>query len=463
MRIGKSVLFLFLCLTVLVAPSAAAVDGFIRYERLGERVLVLTEISPMENIVVALLTSEGIVVFDATGSRETAEAMREIMIREFGRDDFAYLVNTHHHWDHTFGNQVFSDAVGVGYEEVPARMALDAARIPTRIENMERRLSQLRAERDTLPAGSAEAETLAGHIAFDERYFRGMADGFASTPPKITFRDRMTLRVGDRTVEMVFFGPAHSGTDILIRVPEEGILMTGDLFLERGWLPLFCGTRKLDVPRWIEALDWALDEEGGVRTVIPGHRDVWPREKLVFWRNYIVDLWEGIRAADAEGLDIDALAARFPRSARLDYLKAIGHDDTELTHFQQENVIGFWKQLRESAAEVVGAAFDEGGIERGRAVFADLREEGRAFFDENEFNDLGYRLLQEQRVDEAIVVFTSNAEAFPESWNAWDSLAEGYMTRGDSAAAIRHYRRSIEIYPENENGREKLRELGVAP
>ena len=80
---------------------------------------------------------------------------------------------------------------------------------------------------------------------------------------------------------------------------------------------------------------------------------------------------------------------------------------------------------------------------------------------ESEINSAGYRLLGDERVDEAIAVFTRNTEAFPESANTWDSLAEAHMIRGDRELAIQHYRRSLELNPGNENAREKLVELGA--
>lgn len=81
---------------------------------------------------------------------------------------------------------------------------------------------------------------------------------------------------------------------------------------------------------------------------------------------------------------------------------------------------------------------------------------------ESEINSAGYRLLGDERVEEAIAVFTRNTEAFPESANTWDSLAEAHMIRGDRELAIRHYRRSLELDPGNHNAREKLAELGAS-
>lgn len=78
-------------------------------------------------------------------------------------------------------------------------------------------------------------------------------------------------------------------------------------------------------------------------------------------------------------------------------------------------------------------------------------------------NRAGYRLLGAERVDEAIAVLEFNTAAFPEAFNTWDSLAEAYLTAGDRARAIRYYRKSLELNPDNDNAREQLEKLGAGP
>ncbi|HET6360952.1 MAG TPA: amidohydrolase family protein [Gemmatimonadota bacterium] len=76
-------------------------------------------------------------------------------------------------------------------------------------------------------------------------------------------------------------------------------------------------------------------------------------------------------------------------------------------------------------------------------------------------NRAGYRLLRAGDVAGAIEVFRVNADMFPTSANAWDSLAEAHMERGDRVRAIEHYRRSLELDPGNDNARERLEALGA--
>lgn len=80
-------------------------------------------------------------------------------------------------------------------------------------------------------------------------------------------------------------------------------------------------------------------------------------------------------------------------------------------------------------------------------------------FTERGANNFGYRLLGNGDMQGAIKVFALNAETFPDSWNVWDSLGEAHMKAGNREEAIRCYRKSLEINPGNENGRDILMRL----
>lgn len=77
---------------------------------------------------------------------------------------------------------------------------------------------------------------------------------------------------------------------------------------------------------------------------------------------------------------------------------------------------------------------------------------------ENGMNLLGYKYLN-SNTDLAIEIFELNVELHPEEFNPWDSLAEGYMVKGDTQKAIEYYEKSLELNPRNQNAVEKLAEL----
>jgi CubicO group peptidase (beta-lactamase class C family) len=78
---------------------------------------------------------------------------------------------------------------------------------------------------------------------------------------------------------------------------------------------------------------------------------------------------------------------------------------------------------------------------------------------EDQVNRLGYQLLGLKRVKDAITVFKQNTVDFPNGFNTWDSLAEGYMVSGDKEAAIKYYKKSLELNPENTNAVTQLKQL----
>lgn len=74
-------------------------------------------------------------------------------------------------------------------------------------------------------------------------------------------------------------------------------------------------------------------------------------------------------------------------------------------------------------------------------------------------NRIGYTLLRLNKIDDAIEVFKQNSNDFPDSFNALDSLAEGYLKKGDTESAIKYYEKSLELNPNNKNAVEQLKKL----
>lgn len=78
---------------------------------------------------------------------------------------------------------------------------------------------------------------------------------------------------------------------------------------------------------------------------------------------------------------------------------------------------------------------------------------------EDEFNSLGYDLLKNNKVSEAIETFKINTQLFPSSWNAYDSYGEVLLKNGNKEEAIKMYKKSIELNPNNKGGKKVLDEL----
>lgn len=115
-----------------------------------------------------------------------------------------------------------------------------------------------------------------------------------------------------------------------------------------------------------------------------------------------------------------------------------------------------------SAAKIFGRALADAGVPAAEKKLQELqagRDTGPVF-DEAEFNDLGYQLLQAGALDSAVYVFEKTVQLYPGSWNAYDSLGEALLKAGRKEEAIRRYRKSLELNPRNPGAKKILEELG---
>ena len=102
------------------------------------------------------------------------------------------------------------------------------------------------------------------------------------------------------------------------------------------------------------------------------------------------------------------------------------------------------------------------GLEAMTARFRELQKNPRAdiYANESDLNSWGYRLMRQGKMAEAIAVFRLNTEAYPNSANVYDSLAEAYLRNGDKQLARENYRKALELDPTSESARKALQNLG---
>jgi tetratricopeptide (TPR) repeat protein len=118
---------------------------------------------------------------------------------------------------------------------------------------------------------------------------------------------------------------------------------------------------------------------------------------------------------------------------------------------------------RKSIADTLSATIASSGIDQAAKQYHELKAAAPSTydFDENEVNSLGYQLLRAEKFEQAIRIFQLNVEAYPQSGNTYDSLAEAYMDDGDRFQAIANYQRSLQINPRNANAVRMLQKLNT--
>jgi tetratricopeptide (TPR) repeat protein len=118
---------------------------------------------------------------------------------------------------------------------------------------------------------------------------------------------------------------------------------------------------------------------------------------------------------------------------------------------------------RQSIAETLAATVATSGIAQATQQYHALKRAapGTYNFDEDELNTLGYEFIKASKFEQAIRIFQLNVQAYPQSGNTYDSLAEAYMDEGDKAQAIAYYRRSLQFNPKSRTAIENLRKLNA--
>jgi hypothetical protein len=113
--------------------------------------------------------------------------------------------------------------------------------------------------------------------------------------------------------------------------------------------------------------------------------------------------------------------------------------------------------------EGLGETYRLRGIDSALIAYENLKANfhglGAYNFGESALNAFGYDVLGAGDTDGAVRVFTVNAEAFPESSNVWDSLAEAYMEAGQDSLAVEYYEKALQLEPRNRNARTMLEKL----
>jgi glyoxylase-like metal-dependent hydrolase (beta-lactamase superfamily II) len=198
-------------------------------------------------------------LFDLRSTREMLSAMRTKVPQAAHIDT---LVNTHANGDHTFGNQLVADARIIG-----TRACVN--------EMLERPPEFLR-ER----MGNWKQLGEAGAFMHDVMGSRFDFSGVVNVPPSDAFEGAMSLRVGSKEVQLLEVGPAHTHGDLLVYVPQDRIVFSGDIMFVKGHPVVWAGP----ISSWIKACDQILAWD--VETVVPGHGAITDKNGVRELKNY---------------------------------------------------------------------------------------------------------------------------------------------------------------------------------
>jgi glyoxylase-like metal-dependent hydrolase (beta-lactamase superfamily II) len=265
----------------------------------------------LDGNAIAILSKHGVLVFDSNGTPAAAAAVLA-GIRRLTDQPVRYLVQSHWHWDHWYGaevyQQAFPDVIIIAHESTRALMMGPAlafnepgltAQLPDYIRSLEKRVAAARAAHpppDDLPQIERLLE--------EDRFFLAQKTAVHHTFPNLTFTDRLNLYLDDRSIQVLHYDRAVTPGDAFLYLPNEKIVITGDLLVNpisfalgaypSGWLATL---------ERIDRLDASI--------LVPGHGEpLHDKELLHATMDLFRELLRQGRESKAEGLDPDQAKAK---------------------------------------------------------------------------------------------------------------------------------------------------------
>ena len=220
---------------------------------------------------------DGILVVDTLISAK--EGQRFLAdIRKISDKPIKYVVNTHTHLDHAFGNCVFAKLGAVVISHDADRKLLEKV-------------------------GEATLRNIGNYGLKPE----DMA-GTEIVLPSLTFSDKMTIDLGGETVELIRVAPSHTGGSVIVNLPAKKLLFAGDILFTDFHPYLADG----DIPGWTRTLDALLAMD--VERIIPGHGPLSSKKDLREMKEYLVLFDAKARELASGSQDADAISAELKKA-----------------------------------------------------------------------------------------------------------------------------------------------------
>ena len=248
---------------------------------------------------------DGVMVVD-THSKPSAAKVIVAQLRELTAKPVRYVVNTHFHWDHWHGNEVYPAAYPSA-EIVTNQLTREAMvrkglkRIQDHVRQVPAEIAKLRAEAASAPTADRRAK-LEADLRLAEAYLAEVK-GLKPALPTIAFEQTMKVYRRDREIHLLHLGRAHTEGDVFVYLPKEKVVITGDAVI--GWTPFMGDGYPED---WVGTLDRLAQLD--FTHIIMGHGAVVGRDWLRTFRAYVHDMVAAVREDVATGATLDQVKER---------------------------------------------------------------------------------------------------------------------------------------------------------
>jgi len=276
-----------------------------KFEKIADGVYYATGGFGSNNVVI--VNDQDVLVVDDGTTPAAARAFLDD-IKVLTSKPVRYVVNTHFHYDHTDGNQVFGPEVQIiAHEYVRTAIATfdvlnrepfitsQKTAVPARIDAL---VKQIAAEKDAQKKAALQKDLAAARVIQDQ------LKEIKPVPPNLTYSSKLVLHRGSREIQLLFLGRGHTGGDTVVFLPRERIVCTGDLMESRL---AYMGDAFFD--EWVatlealKKLDFAL--------VLPGHGVPFSDKGLITaYQSYLTDVTKKVADLRAQGATPEQAAQR---------------------------------------------------------------------------------------------------------------------------------------------------------
>ncbi len=238
-----------------------------------------------------VVNADDVLVVDSHISPAAAWALRE-ELKKITPKPIRFVVNTHFHFDHAHGNQIYGPGVEIiGHEFTRAQLAAGGSKtsrsyaffigtLPAQIAQLEQRIGAA--------TDAGERAKLEAQLVVMRRHVTA-TDAVVPMPPTVTLSETLTLHRGGREIRLLYLGRGHTGGDVVVFLPKERLVATGDL-LTAG--PAYLGDGYFT--EWIATLEKLKALEFDM--VLPGHGEAFKgKAKIDHWQAYLRDFWTQVQ------------------------------------------------------------------------------------------------------------------------------------------------------------------------
>ena len=252
-------------------------------------------------------TDDGVLIVDSHSKPSAARAVVQ-QLRDLTPKPVRYVVNTHFHWDHWQGNEVYPAAypnVEVITNDITreAMVRKSLKRIRDHVRTVPAEIAKLRADLAAATDPGQRAE-LASNLRQAEAYLEEIR-ALKPALPTMAFENTMRIFERDREIHLLYLGRAHTEGDVFVYLPREKVVVTGDAVI--AWTPFMGDGYPEDWGRTLARL-----EQLDFTTMLMGHGEPAGKEWLAVFRGYVEGLVEAVRREAAAGATLDEVKQRVP-------------------------------------------------------------------------------------------------------------------------------------------------------